>query len=241
VNPYMKQGRDMHVGHYLLQREVGFIRQSLGDTARARRLIDLGCGNGGVTLPLHEEGFPAMGLDIDRIALAAFRQRSHDVPLVQGDCLCLPFASSSLGCIVAIHCLDHVDRVQFLHECRRVLGQGGLLIFDALNRHSYKLPLKRLRHRDSIRSQPGFLDKYVDVFSWREVQQALARAGFEVQAVSGYGWIPFAVDSRSKLVNAAAWLERLLRLDRLPSASPRVLVAAWKQVDRRTQANGHLT
>jgi ubiquinone/menaquinone biosynthesis C-methylase UbiE len=200
--------------------------QALGDTIQWNKTIDLGCGNGCVTLALHEEGLPVMGLDIDGLALVAFRQRSNDVPLVQGDCLYLPFAENSLDCIISIHCFDHLDRVHFLYECRRVLRQGGLMIFDALNRHSYKMPLKRLRNRAIIRSHSGFLDRYVNVLSWRELQQALTGAGFKIQSVSGYGWIPFTVDSDNSLVNAAAWIEQFLRFDRFPSVSPRILVAA---------------
>jgi ubiquinone/menaquinone biosynthesis C-methylase UbiE len=229
------------LGSYLLQGEIEFIGRSLKDTALSGTLLDLCCGGGDVSLLLYRPGLRIVGLDVNRLPLAAFRQRSHDVPLVQGDCLCLPFASSSLGCIAAIHCFDHLDRVQFLHECRRLLGPAGLLIFDSLNRHSYKLALKRLRRRTSIRSRSGPLDKYVDVFSWNEVLQAIAAAGFDVQAASGYGWIPFGVNSESKLVNPAAWVEQVLRLDRFPSVSPRVLVAARKRVDRRKRANAHST
>jgi ubiquinone/menaquinone biosynthesis C-methylase UbiE len=217
----LHKDRDTNAKRYLLRREVGFISRLLIGTDGPRKLIDVGCGSGCVALPLHDMGFQVSGLDLNRLALTAFRQESKDVPPVQGDCLCLPFSSSSLDCIVVIHCFDHLDRVQFLHDCRRVLGQGGLLIFDALN----------------IRSHPGFLDRYVNVFSYREVQQALAGAGFDIQAVSGYGWIPFGVNSESKLANLAARVEQVLRLDLFPSVSPRVLVAARKQVDRRKGAD----
>ena len=63
---------------------------------------------------------------------------------MQGNVLQLPFGDERL---VAIHCLDLVDRVEFLQECSRVMGCRGLLIVDALNRHSYGLILKRLGFR----------------------------------------------------------------------------------------------
>ena len=103
------------------------------------------------------------------------------------------------------------------------------MILDALNRHSYKLPLKRLCHRHSIRSNPDFFNKYVNVFSGKELKQAITGAGFDVQATSGYGWIPFSVHSRSILINAAARIEQGLQLDRLPSVSPRILLAVRKR------------
>jgi hypothetical protein len=112
-----------------------------------------------------------------------------------------------------------------------VLVEGGLLIFDALNRHSYKPPLKRLRYRATIRSRSGFSDKFVDVLSWSETEEALAGAAFKIQAASGYGWLPFTVNSTTRLVEAAAWAEKLLQLDRLPGISPRILVAARRQMN----------
>lgn len=172
-----------------------------------------------------------MGLDISRRALDAFQQRSQDVPLVQGDVLCLPFARGSLDCVVAIHCFDHLDRIRFLQECSCVLRIGGLLIFDLVNRHSYKVILKRLRHWLSIAPTGNPSDKWIDVYSCREALSAIAHAGLDVQAVSGYGWIPFDVNSESKLVHVAARAEQVLRLATFPSVSPRVLVAARKQVD----------
>jgi SAM-dependent methyltransferase len=226
------EGRDSIMERYLLRHEVEFITRFLGDAIWPRRLLDICCGSGHVTQPLHDTGLEVVGLDIDPMALTLFRRLSNSVPLVQGDALRLPIADSGLDCVVAIHCFDHLDRIQFLQECHRVLCSGGLLIFDSLNRHSYKLPLKHLRHRASIKSHPGFLDKYVNVFSWSEAQQALAGAGFDLLAVSGYGWIPFTVNTRSIRVNTFAWVEQVLRLDRFPSVSPRVLAAVRKRVDR---------
>lgn len=223
---YQSGRRDTGTDHYLLLKEAEFIARFSQNRAQTGILLDLCCGGGELFQFLSKAGHGLVGLDVDPLALAASRREWPDVPTLQGDALHLPFSNGSLGTIVAIHCFDHLDRIRFLQECNRVLCSGHLLIFDALNRHSYKPLLKRLRPRTSIRSHPDFLDKYVNVFSWREVQQALAGAGFDVQAVSGYGWIPLSVNSRSKLVNAAAWVERILRLDRLPGVSPRVLVAA---------------
>ncbi len=226
---YKSGRRDTGMDRYLLQREVEFIDRYLKGTTRPGRLLDLCCGSGEISLALDKLGMQLLALDVNRLALAAFRDRAQKVSLVQGDALRLPFSNSSLGIIVAIHCFDHVDRIGFLQECSRVLRNSGLLVFDSLNRHSYKLAVKRLSRRTGARSRPDFLDKYVNVFSWREVLQAIAGAGFDVQAVSGYGWIPFTVNSRSRLVNAAARVEQVLQLDRLPHVSPRVMMAVRKK------------
>ena len=225
----LHEDRGTNAGRYLLQREVGFIGHLLGGSDRRRKLIDVGCGSGCVTLPLHDMGFQVFGLDLNRLALTVFRQGATDVPLVQGDALRLPISSGSVGCVVAIHGFDHLDRAQFLRECHRVLCNDGLLIFDALNRHSYKLALKRLGRLLGPLFPGRPSDKWIDVFSCREVAQLIALSGFDLQAASGYGWIPFSVGSDSRLVDAIASVERILRLDRLPHVSPRVLMAVRKK------------
>jgi ubiquinone/menaquinone biosynthesis C-methylase UbiE len=184
-----------------------------------------------VTRLLHNTGLQVVGLDIDPMPLTLFRQLSNRVPLVQGDALRLPIPNGSVGCVVATHGFDHLDRAQFLGECHRVLCNDGLLIFDALNRHSYKLALKRLSRLiyPQLTGRPS--DKWIDVFSCREVVQLIASAGFDLQAASGYGWIPFSVGSNSRLVTAAASAELMMRLDRLPSVSPRVLIAVRKKAN----------
>lgn len=72
-------------------------------------------------------------------------------------------------------------------------------------------------------------DKWIDVFSCGEVLQLIGLTGFDPQAASGYGWPPFPVSSNSRLVNPAAWVERVLRLERFPRISPRFLMTVRKK------------
>lgn len=231
LSPLQCQNRnpDSQIEQYLFKNEVEFIRRHLTSSIRPGVWLDLGCGSGRITVPMRENGFPVMGIDIDRLALATFQQRSCTVPLIQSDCLCLPFAQNSVDCIMAIHCFDHLRRGQFLQECNRVLARGSLLVFDILNRNSYKLGLKRLGLLIRLRSYSSVQSKYVNVFSWRELTSALANAGFVIEAIKGYGWVPFTVDSTSRLINAAGWLEQVLNLGRFPGVSPRILVAVRKR------------
>lgn len=229
LNSHTTTSRKGPIGQYHFQQEITFIRQSLGVKTEKGRLVDLGCGDGWVSLQLQQEGYSVLGLDINRAALVQFQQLSLEVPLVQGNCLSLPFSNGSLLCILAIHCFDHLDRVRFLQECQRVLDCDGLLFFDALNRHSYKVALKRFRRRARTRSGLDNLDKYIDVMSCDEVLTAAKSAGFETKAVSGYGWIPFTVNSSSNLVRTATRCEEILELSHFPRISPRILLALRKK------------
>jgi SAM-dependent methyltransferase len=183
--------------------------------------MDLACGNGGATLPLYQAGFNIIGTDVDPVSLAALQRRSQRVALAWSTASHLPFINESFDCIIAIQCFEYFDQRRFFRECYRVLVGGGLLIFDAVNRHSYKRLLKRSlgRTRDLHRSFNQ---------SCGEVLRATMDYGFDIHAVSSYNWIPFDRYSNNRLVGLAAGIEQMLYLDRLYRFSPWVLVAASK-------------
>jgi hypothetical protein len=62
-----------------------------------------------------------------------------------------------------------------------------------------------------------------------KVLRAIRDHGFDIQAISGYGWIPFTRAGRSVLVDVMARVEGQLRLDRWYGISPQILVAARKR------------
>jgi SAM-dependent methyltransferase len=214
----------------LLKREVEFIHRSLGNSNRTRILLDACCGSGSVSLSIQPPDSLAFGLDINYPALERFSEQSQRVPLIQGNVLCMPLADVSIDCILAIRCFDQLDRIRFLHECFRVLCAGGLLIFDALNRHSYKWSLKRLRGFFSKNHYSQSREKWINVLSCHEVLHTVKGCGFDVQTIYGYGWIPFTQAGNSILIKPASFIEKAIHLDRLFMISPRFLVAASKNL-----------
>ena len=174
-----------------------------------------------MALPLHNAGLNVVALEKDPVAVGAFQRRSNGIPLVMGDVLCLPFADGTFDSLVAIQCFEYFDHHQFLQESNRVVCNGGLLIFDALNRHSYKWPLKILSART--------LELPSANLSCREILRATIDHGFDIQAVRGYNWVPFTRHSDSALVDVTALVEQTLRLGRYYSISPKILVSAKKR------------
>ena len=215
---YWDRYRDTTLGRYLFEREHRFIRRALSRDRGRRTLLDLGCGSGRLTLPLRGAGHDVVGLDLSSVALAAFRRRSRTVPLVQADSARLPLRDAAVDGVIAIQSLDYVEHRAFMGECSRVLRPGGLLIFDALNRRSYKWHLKNRVGRQ-LELPSAELD-------YCEVLRAAVRHGFEILDISGYNWVPFTRHSDSGLVRAAAFVESALRLDRFYQISPKILVAA---------------
>jgi 2-polyprenyl-3-methyl-5-hydroxy-6-metoxy-1,4-benzoquinol methylase len=225
----MNEGRDSEGGRYQLTYEIGFINQFVSNLYQPRTLLDVCCGSGSLSSSIHRSDFHTIGLDIDFLALNRYRQLSGGVSLTRGDALCMPFAEVSIDCIIALHCFDHLNRIQFLQECNRVLSDGGFLIFESLNRNSYKWALKRFLHIIKKDSSNRSREKWINIFSCREVLLAANYCGFDVQAVYGYNWIPFTQASNCRLIKPAAFIERALHMDRFFMISPRFLVVAKKR------------
>lgn len=220
---YWDNFTDTTMGRYLSQRELAFIKRLLC-VSQPRRVLEVAAGSGRITFHLPGSGREVVALDMDSVAQSAFQRRSQAIPLVRGDAHKLPFSDGSFDCVVAIQCFQFFYYESFLQECNRVLDNGGLLIFQSLNHHNYKRMLRRLLRIPGEAGPSGNL-------SCREVLRATVCHGFDIKAVSGYYWFPLHRNTNSRLVNPAATIERMLRLDRIPSISPWLLVAGSKRTN----------
>jgi SAM-dependent methyltransferase len=87
------------------------------------RVLDVGCGRGGVLELLWPAAALAVGLDPDWRSLAGQRT---SMPLACGLGEALPFASAVIDVAVAVWVLEHLPRPEFvLGEIYRVLRPGG--------------------------------------------------------------------------------------------------------------------
>ncbi len=107
------------------------------------RIMDLGCGRGGVVELFWRDVKLAAGLDPDVPSLA--EHRAHGMPVVIGRGEQLPFAGESFDLIVCIWVLEHLRRPHdVLNEVRRVLRPGGHFVFLTPNLRNPLLALNRM-------------------------------------------------------------------------------------------------
>jgi SAM-dependent methyltransferase len=107
------------------------------------RVMDLGCGRGGVVELFWQDVDLAIGVDPDLPSLA--EHRAHGMPVIRGSGEQLPFTGESFDLIVCLWVLEHLrspERV--LQEVHRVLRPGGHFLFLTPNLRNPLLALNRL-------------------------------------------------------------------------------------------------
>jgi SAM-dependent methyltransferase len=95
------------------------------------RVLDAGCGGGGMPLSLAEHAQLVVGIDpINRFGDAGVRLARErgltNLHFARADGLALPFRSGAFDLVLSHAVIEHVpDATQYLRECRRVLAPGG--------------------------------------------------------------------------------------------------------------------
>ena len=135
------------------------------------RLLEVGCGNGGMLKGLADLGWQVAGVDFDPVAVAASKGKGLRVEL--GTLEAQLYSRNSFDAIVMSHVIEHVhDPIALLSECRRVLAPGGKL--SLVTPH-----IDAFGHR-LFRSSWFCLDppRHLHLFSVNSLRAALREAGF---------------------------------------------------------------
>jgi len=151
---------------------------------RGSHVADIGCGAGGTLDYLERSGLcDAVGLDYSATLLKEAIPRFASMRLVRGQAESLPFKNSffdALFCECVLSVLG--ERIKALHECVRVLREGGFLILSdvfaarstALHRpaaHSHLPGAGRVLEKDDL---VGFLNENgFSLLLWEEHEMLL--------------------------------------------------------------------
>ena len=159
----------------------------LARVSKGTRVLEIGCGGGGLLRLLRERGAAAVGVDTLDVALELAKRRdgpSGGLMVIRIDSDgALPFRDGSFDVIAGQHVVEHLtDTGAALCEWKRLLAPGGRLVLATPN----------ARYPDPAH----FADaSHTLVFSPSELREAAARAGFAVDAC--YTVFPFLSGSRA--------------------------------------------
>lgn len=140
------------------------------------RVLDAGCGGGGMPLSLAEEAALVVGIDpADRFSDAGVRlgrdRGLRNLTFALADGMFLPFASGSFDLVLSHAVIEHVaDAPLYLRECARVLAPGGSVYLSTapylsfagahLPRLKLQLPLHLLMGRRAAFATFQFLARH---------------------------------------------------------------------------------
>ena len=153
------------------------------DAKPTESILDLGCGDGQLTLRLASTGACVVGVDVSPEMVAAARSRGIDAH--EGSAESLPFANQSFDAVFSNAALHWVrDQDAMMAEVRRVLRPGGRFVAEmgghgnvAAIRVAFMTVLARHGHCDG--------EEGVNCYPTPEAyQRRLARHGFQVERIA---------------------------------------------------------
>jgi SAM-dependent methyltransferase len=117
-------------------RQVRILMGILASATSPQRVLDLGCGDGGITelIARKASGHHVVGMDWAMNGTGQARRRGVHAVCAAIDGVNLPFASGSLDVVMFNEVIEHlVDTDAAICEIRRVLRPGGRLLLSTPN------------------------------------------------------------------------------------------------------------
>jgi SAM-dependent methyltransferase len=133
------------------ERQMQFIKNAV---KKEGWILDLACGSGRHTIPLTNQGYSVLGLDISARLLKIAKQRLPQAQLAKADMRFLPFNDGVFAAALSIdnsfgYFPSEEADLQSLKELRRTLSKEGIYVLDVFNREH--LLQKYGKHRSSDR------------------------------------------------------------------------------------------
>ncbi len=152
----------------------------------ARRILDVGCGEGVLGLSLLERGaLHVAGVEIDPEAASRASARLSSVLVGDVETMALPFEPRSFDCIILADVLEHMrDPQRALGRLGAYLAPSGVVVASIPNVRHYSV-LHMLMEGGWNYQPSGILDRtHLRFFTLREMLAMFAGCGLKIRSVS---------------------------------------------------------
>ena len=124
-------------------------------------VLDLACGTGRHSIPLSQDGYNVVGLDVSAKLLKIAKQRWPTVQVVKGDVRFLPFKTQTFAAAVSMdtsfgYLPSETDDLVSLAEVRRILVERGFFVIDVFNREELSLKYAENNQPSKSKEYPSF-------------------------------------------------------------------------------------
>lgn len=164
------------------------IEKTLSLIGSGKRVLDVGCCDGSITLRIKKLGNEVVGIDISEKAVRRARKKGLEVYVVDLNNEAIPKNLGKFDVVVAAEILEHIfDTDGFLKKLRDVLKPQGYLILTTPNLAGIGARLQLLFGRkpwmieDSIK---GNVSGHIRYFTLATLVGILQRNGFKVTRIT---------------------------------------------------------
>ena len=117
------------------EKQLQFLKDQLKSNGY---ILDVACGTGRHMIPLSQQGYEMVGLDISANLLKIAKQHSKEIQLVKGDMRFLPFKPQVFAGVISMdtsfgYLPSEADDRVTLDEIKRVVNQRGVFVIDVFN------------------------------------------------------------------------------------------------------------
>jgi ubiquinone/menaquinone biosynthesis C-methylase UbiE len=162
---------------------------------KLNRILDIGCGDGSISLPLlnGDNSITLMDLSASMLAIAKSRipsEYSANVQLLMGDFMTAELVPKSYDLIICLGVLAHVDSPgKAIQKIASLLAPGGSLILEFTDsRHFVGRMTRFVLNLNHARKPPPFP---VNLLTVGEVRKWCGAAGLSPQSAFRYTWWAF--------------------------------------------------
>ncbi|MEY8828274.1 class I SAM-dependent methyltransferase [Sedimentitalea sp. XS_ASV28] len=121
------------------------------------RVVDIGCGRGGLAAALVRRGYSVTGVDPSDLALDVARARAPGARFLRAGAEAIPASDSSFGAAIFHNALHHLPEGRMeagIVEAWRLLRSGGVLVVvEPLASGSFFEAMRRVDDETAIRAQ----------------------------------------------------------------------------------------